>query len=106
MNTNRKEEWRPIPSGRGQYSVSSRGRIKSLKYGRERILHTYPKADGVHSFVMSFNGRRYSMTVPRAVADAFLPAPRDGRMVAQHVSLDRSDNSLANVRWGYLNSAK
>lgn len=107
MNTKRKEEWRPIASGRGQYMVSSHGRIKSLKYGKERILRTQPKKDGVHTFVMCFDGtRRYSVTVPRAVADAFLPMPADPRMVAQHVSLDRSDNSLANVRWGYLNGAK
>ena len=45
-----KEIWKAVKGFEGIYEVSNRGRVKSLKYGKERILK--PQQNGIGYFMV------------------------------------------------------
>lgn len=92
------EEWRPIPGYEGHYEVSSLGQLKSLKYGKERILALGPKASD-RTALLCMDGIRTSITCGQAVALAWHgPAP-EGVTQIRHINRNPVDNRPENVEW-------
>ncbi len=82
------------------YEVSDQGRVRSWKGPQPRILKLFKPRQG--HWHASLSPSRYALTcasVYRLVLTAFVGPPGEGRKV-RHLNGDRSDNRLANLRWG------
>lgn len=69
------EVWRPVRGYEGLYEVSNFGQIKSLKYGKSKIIKTQ-----IHIYVqvgLRKNKKRKILSVHRLVAEAFIPNPNN-----------------------------
>lgn len=88
------EIWKDIPNYEGIYYVSTLGRIKSTKTGKEKILKGYINPYGY--VAVSLSGK--TKIVHRLVAIVFLNhTPCGFELVVNHKNFIRSDNRLENL---------
>ena len=88
------EEWRDVENTSGEYQVSNRGRVKSLKNGKETILNGWIQNTGYKT--VSINNKKES--VHRLVAKAFVPNPHNKRFV-NHIDGNKQNNLYTNLEW-------
>lgn len=102
------EVWKPIPGWEG-YEVSDLGRVRSYRRsGRgkgfasePRLLKLMLDRDGYLRVMLSVNANRKRRGVHQLVAEAFLGDSRfEGAIVLHGPDPDRSNNQVANLRWG------
>lgn len=86
-----KEIWKDIKGYEGLYQVSDLGRVRSLKFGKVRVLSARKNSVGYLSVVLCKDGKK-SCLIHRLVAQAFLPNP-DGYGEVNH----KDENPLNNV---------
>lgn len=91
------ELWRDIRGYEGIYQVSNLGRVRSLKFGRVRILHQ-ASLRGYKRVGLSKDGVLKTYQVHRLVAEAFIPNA-DNKPQVDHINGMRDDNRSCNVRW-------
>jgi len=90
----RREMWLPMARFEDRYGISSRGRVRSLRTGR--ILKTpctgkdYPQVE--------LDGSTYRVHI--LMAETFLGPRPEGWVGALHFNDRKSDNRIANIRWG------
>ena len=91
------EIWKAVADSNGQYYVSSWGRVKSFKHGKERILkHWIVKG---YVFVqLSKNQKQKSMSIHRLVAESFIANPLNKETV-NHKDGNKTNNFLDNLEW-------
>lgn len=94
----RKETWLPIAGLEGRYEVSDLGRVRSLRFGKERILKAR-SANGAAGHLGVCLPPKTNHYVHRLVALAFLGQPEEG-MVVCHNDGDPTNNCVSNLRWG------
>ena len=92
------EQWRPVDGFEGLYAVSNLGRVKSLKYGREKILKPAKHRNGYLFVTLCINGKRKHFLVHRLVATAFIPNP-EGFEQVNHKDENPSNNVVTNLEW-------
>ena len=92
------EEWRDIEDYECLYQVSNLGRVKSLKFNKERILKPGMDRGGYLQVGLHAGGKRKVLTVHRLVASAFVPNP-DNKPEVNHVDEDKSNNRACNLEW-------
>lgn len=94
-----KEVWKPIPNYEGLYEVSSLGRVKSLKFNKERILKNTIRSDG-YLVVGLFKYRiKKDKKVHQLVAMAFLNhTPNGNKLVVDHINGDKYNNTVYNLQ--------
>lgn len=105
------EEWKDIEGYEGIYQVSNLGNVKSLERkvwcgrGRgyyktipEKILKTGESGRGYLKVILCKGGKSKSCKVHRLVAETFIPNPQ-GLPEVNHISEDKTDNSLENLEW-------
>ena len=102
------EEWKDIyytdnTSGklmdfRGNYQVSSKGRIKSLKHGKEKILKLKNEWNGRKYVILSMGNKQYTLKVHRLVAYMFIPNPNNLPQV-NHKDENPTNNCVENLEW-------
>lgn len=92
------EVWKDIPNYEGLYQISNLGNVKSLKYGKERLLK--PVKDGSRYLQVKFykNGNKKIYLVHRLVALAFLPNP-DNLPCINHKDENSLNNMVENLEW-------
>lgn len=90
------EIWKDIEGHEGSYQVSNLGQVKSLKYGKERILT--PFIDQGYNKVTLSNGKEKSVRCHRLEAIAFIPNPENKRTI-NHKNGIKNDNRLENLEW-------
>lgn len=90
------EYWKPIPGYLDLYEISSFGRVKSLKYGKVRILKLFKKKDGYLQVQLWENHNYKNFKVHRLVYEAFNGTIPDGMQV-NHINEDKTDNRLENL---------
>lgn len=93
------EIWKDVVGYEGSYQVSSWGRVKSLKAGKEKILSEIISTRGYCQLLLYKRGeKRVNAKVHRLVATAFLPNPYDLPEV-NHINGFRHDNNISNLEW-------
>lgn len=93
-----REEWRPVDGYEGLYEVSNMGRVKSLKYNKERILKVGKNDKGYLQVHLSKDGKAKGYTVHRLVATAFCENPM-GYTEVNHINEDKADCRAENLEW-------
>lgn len=93
-----KEIWKDVKGYEGIYQVSNLGRVKSLKFGKERILKGGIDGVGYLTVSLSKNGKVKTHKVHVLVAIAFLGhTPCGYKLVVDHKNFIRHDCRLENL---------
>lgn len=91
------EIWKDI-EGYDNYMVSNLGRVKSLKFNKERILKPYKTEKGYLKISLIKNNRTKVFSIHRLVAQAFIPNIENKKEI-DHINTVRDDNRVENLRW-------
>ena len=91
------EEWKSIKGYEGLYEVSNMGRVKSLRYGKERIMSTPDNSTGYRNVELNNKEPKRKM-IHRLVAEAFIPNPMN-LPVVNHLDGDKHNNCVSNLEW-------
>lgn len=92
------EQWKDIKNYEGLYQVSNLGRVKSLWYGKERILKPGMNNYGYLRVPLRKNDKRILYLVHRLVAQAFIPNP-DNLPEVNHINEVKTDNRVENLEF-------
>ena len=92
------EIWKPIKGYESLYEVSNLGRVKSLKWGKERILRTDKSNNGYLRVVLCKDGKKKKYLVHRLVCESFLPNSNNLPEV-NHKDENKTNNKVDNLEW-------
>jgi hypothetical protein len=95
----KEEIFKDVKGYEGLYQVSNLGRVKSLKYNKERILKLIPDAYGYYRCNLCSNGKPKQFNVHILVAMAFLGHKSNGyKIVVDHIDNNEKNNRLDNLQ--------
>lgn len=93
------EKWKTIEWNQ-DYQVSNMGRVKSLKYGKERILKQNKLNNGYVQVILYDNeGKTKGMLVHRLVATAFVQNDSLFNNEVNHIDENPLNNCASNLEW-------
>ena len=92
------EIWKDKKDYEGHYQVSNCGRVKSIKFGKERILKPVPNSFGYLFVNLCKDGKVKAFTVHRLVAEAFIDNPNNYKEV-NHKDENKTNNIVTNLEW-------
>ena len=93
------EIWKEVKDYEGLYEVSNLGRVKSLKWGKERILKPGNGSASYLVVVLSKNSKTKTKTVHKLVAIAFLNHfPDINKLVVDHIDNNPLNNRVDNLQ--------
>ena len=98
MENNEVEIWKDVSGYEGLYKVSDKGRVKSIGYGKERILKPRKYKDGYIHVSLYKNCEIKQYLVHRLVAKVFISNPENLPEV-NHKDENPSNNNLENLEW-------
>ena len=95
----KKEYWKPVVGYEGLYMVSNWGRVKSIKFGKEKILkQSKDKKTGyLHVGLCKENILKHFL-VHRLVAEAFIDNS-DNLPQVNHKDENKTNNNVDNLEW-------
>lgn len=92
------EVWKDINGYEGLYQVSNCGRVRSLKYGKQRLLKQAISKDGYLYVVLYKDRTNKHHYVHRLVATEFCLGANEFRDI-NHLDKDRANNYYKNLEW-------
>lgn len=92
------EIWKPVVGYEGLYEVSSLGKIKSLKFWKERILKWWKDKDWYMLVVLCNKKVNLTSKIHRLVARSFIQNP-ENRPQVNHINWIKTDNRVENLEW-------
>lgn len=90
------EIWKDIPEFENRYQASNLGNVRSVLFGKVKILKQYVNENGYYFVCLYTNGKGKQLRVNRLVWMTFNGKIPDG-MEVNHNNEDKSDNSLLNL---------
>ena len=91
------EIWKDIEGYEGLYQISSKGRVKSFVFGRQKILKTNARND-YRNVALHKNGKSKTFGVHVLVARAFIPNP-ENLPIPNHEDGNKFNNCVENLKW-------
>ena len=91
-------EWKDIEGYNSTYQVSNLGNVRSLKFGKSKLLVLGLRGSGYLNVVLCKNGKRITHSVHRLVAEAFLPNPNNLPQV-NNKDETKQNNCVDNLEW-------
>lgn len=92
------EMWKDIKGYEGDYQVSSYGRVRSLKYDKEKILRPGADNKGYMTVRLCKKGLQKTFRVHRLVAETFIPNLYNYPQV-NHKDENKANNTANNLEW-------
>ena len=93
------EEFRDVVGYEGLYQVSNLGRVKSLRFGKERIMKPTSEIGKYLKINLRKDGKAKRRTVHQLVAEAFLGHVPCGHAIeVDHINEDKLNNRLDNLQ--------
>ena len=92
------ETWKDIAGYEGLYQVSDFGEVRSLKYGKTRVLKTGKHRNGYLLVNLWKEGKRKHHYIHRLVAQAFIQNPNNLPCI-NHKDEDKTSNVVTNLEW-------
>lgn len=92
------ETWKAIAGYEGLYEVSDLGRVKSLWYGKEKILKPQDTSRGYFQVALCKDDKVNRLLVHRLVAETFIPNPNNLETV-NHKDEVKTNNTVSNLEW-------
>lgn len=94
-----KEKYKDIKEYEGQYQISNKGNIKSLKKNKEFILSPIIDKKGYHKISLYKEGKEKKFYIHRLVFQMFNYQIPDGKnLVVDHIDNDKTNNELDNLQ--------
>lgn len=93
------EQWKDIDGYDGMYQVSDLGRVRSLKYGKVRVLRFGKNHKGYLQISLYKDRKRKRFYVHRLVANAFIPNSDENKTQINHKNEIKSDNRVSNLEY-------
>ena len=93
------EVWRDVEGYEGIYQVSDLGRVRSLKFGKVRVLRASKNGCGYLYIGLHKDRKIKTVRVHRLVAQAFIPNSDEGKNEINHINEDKTDNRASNLEW-------
>ena len=91
--------WKDIPEYEGLYQVSNLGTVKSLYYGKERILKMSVDNTGYYNVSLRKNKKQKTAMVHKLVAICFLNhKPNRYSLIIDHINDNKLDNRIENLQ--------
>lgn len=98
MKKEKGEIWKDVIDYQKIYNVSNLGRIKSLKFNKEKILKPSIDGGGYLMVGLSKDGKLKSRKIHQLVAEAFLGhIPCGMKLVINHINFNKLDNRVSNL---------
>lgn len=93
------EIWKDIPNYEGIYKVSNLGNVKSLMFGKEKILKLQKTGTGYY-FLNLWKDKKYKVfQIHILVAMVFLDyKPTDNYIIIDHIDNDPLNNTIGNLQ--------
>lgn len=92
------EIWKDIEGYENLYQISNMGRVRSLRYGKSKILKNNVNKGGYCTVRLIKNQTYKTFYVHRLVATHFIPNP-DNKPHIDHINTIRIDCAVSNLRW-------
>ena len=92
------ETWKAIAGYEGLYEISDQGRVKSLKYGKEKILKPGKNTCGYLQVNLCKDGHAKQTSIHRLVAEAFIQNPNNLETI-NHKDEMKTNNAASNLEW-------
>lgn len=93
------EIWKDIPGYEGMYQASNLGRVKSLKWNREKIMKLSNIKGGYLGTALSKDKKQRTFYTHQLLAITFLGHTVNGnKSVVDHIDEDKTNNRLNNLQ--------
>ena len=93
------EKWKDIFGYDGMYQVSDLGRVRSLKFGRVKVLRPGKNKWGYLQVLLSKGGKCKNYKVHRLVASAFIPNSDENKTQINHIDECKQNNRVSNLEY-------
>lgn len=90
------EIWRDVVGYEGEYFISNKGRVQSLKSGKRKTLKTFTDDKGYMRINLMKKGKLKQVGVHRLVAESFISAIPEN-LVVNHIDGNATNNSVENL---------
>lgn len=94
------EIWRDIPNYEGIYQISNLGVVRSLKFGKVKLLKPNKVGKGYLGNMLLLDKNKSRKYIHRLVAEVFLNKP-DGNeiLIVDHIDGNKMNNRVDNLQW-------
>ncbi len=93
------EQWRDVEGYDGMYQVSDLGRVRSLKFGKVRVLRPGKNGDGYLQVGLCQDGKQKNVYVHRLVAQAFIENDDETKIYINHRDECKQNNKVSNLEY-------
>ena len=95
---NMKETFKDVQDFNGLYQISNLGRVKSLRFNKEKILNQYKGTKGYFNVKLYKEKKQYTFEIHKLVALAFLNYTPQKGFVIDHKDENRENNNSDNLQ--------
>tara|TARA_B110000046_G_scaffold156991_1_gene168099 strand:- start:99 stop:602 length:504 start_codon:yes stop_codon:yes gene_type:complete len=92
------EIWKDVKGYEKHYKVSNLGRVKSIKFNKEKVLSKTKLSNGYLKVLLCKNGKSKTKTEHSLVAESFLNHKSNIYIVVDHINNIKTDNKLSNLQ--------